>query len=713
MTKERGLSGSSSLSSRAAVVALVLLLLSLVAWIVTQRPRAVYEAQFTPELLTYHPSFDSLQRQWAHRVLVLSIPALLLVGPWLSLIWVPAWIARLLRFVRGFGAIVLAIAALAAVLPDLPATTLHILPEPSLGHFTIPSATAYLAMVFGGLAVFILFAASKPNLDSMRARWVLWFVIAGYILVAVIPGLASDVPAFPASWRDLLWMDVHYDAFFGDGLRIAQGQVPFVDFRVFYGLLRPALVAAWIHTFGLFDWGDAFRATQWLQAGYVGLVAVAYLLWRPKDPLLALFALLMIVPWVHPLTYSIGFPNHSGLRHLGIPIAVIALLLARRWPLQRSAWWLGFAATLLLLFNPESGIAAVFGFVIFLLHRTPSLGAVPLFQLGWRFAASGLIALAAFAAFFFLVVGRLPPPGSWPDVVRFILDNASGFAGRPWEFSLVFVLIAAHSLWGCVRLAIRRASRPAGPETAFLAGMAALCFAWLAYFVNGPSTWMLWSTLFPYSFLAASSILNRQYLGSLGRSLRPFDARRAARLLTLRPLAFAVVLAPAIAGSNWNLGLAINLHVRNIYGGKAQAGTLIAGVRLPGPSAEFLARKAAFLKKLDKEADGRLIYLTSNALTMPLLTGRPSGVWARDPFYHSFTPGDYKRLIDQITASQAQFVAFDEPPTSTDHLTPGHWYPDAQRHFLDRLKSDIAGRYRLSFTGDGWEVWVRTPGTDR
>src|SRR5262249_42324355 len=161
-------------------------------------------------------------------------------------------------------------------------------------------------------------------------------------------------------------------------------------------------------------------------------------------------------------------------------------------------------------------LAAILGFVVYLLHRSPSISVKSLVAIGYRFLAGSVVVPTLFALLL-AMAGFLPSLERWPEVLRFILDNASGFAGRRMTFNPLFALIAAHTFWVSVKYAVSRARRPLGPEASFVAAMAATTFTWLAYFINGPDINMLWSALFPYSFVAASTLLHARVLGWLGK----------------------------------------------------------------------------------------------------------------------------------------------------------------------------------------------------
>ncbi len=689
-----------TLAARTAAALAIFAVLAVVAWAFTARPQSAFEAQFADEFRLHHNMFDSTRRQWAHRLLVLAIPFTILAGPWLRFEAIGSLLRPVVDFVRrSYGAPLLAALVIWAALRVLPSSNSNSFPDSSFAQFFITSRQTYFFMIFAGLAVFASLAFALDWLQRPEWRRRLWWILAIYVLGASLPGLLTPLPLHQVGWQMMMWFDYHYSAVMGDALRLAVGQIPLFDFNIFYGILRQALLAGWIKLVGPLDWGDYFRIVQWLQLVQVALIAWAYYRWRPNQPWLALFAILLVLPWVHPLHVALGFPNHSAMRHLGIPIAALVLLAARSWPVNAAAWRLGAVAALLVLFNPETGLAATFGFLVFGLHRAPSLSIGALAALGLRFAAGAGAAGGCFLLLLVLLVGRLPELELWRKLIVFLVDGASGFAGRKWTFTSGFALIGAHALWVSLRLAVRRVSRVSGPDTAFLGAMAAITFTWLAYYINAPDLWNLASSWFPYSFLAASALLNRHVLTLAVRSWNVSGDHLAKMLLGLRPLAFAVVVAPAILAGNWNLLSFIPKHLANARSQEARGAKFVSGVPMNARNAEIIERKAAAIRELTWLSDGKLIYLSSNAFSMPLLTGRPTGVWARDPFSETHRPGDFLRLVDQIRTAAPRVVVFD----NTEDLSLQ--FPEQQKRFIEHIQRELSSLYQFSGKRDFLEIW--------
>jgi hypothetical protein len=690
-------------ASRTAALLIALSILAAGAWLASARPTAAFEALFSEEFRLYNQMVDSAQRQWAHRVFIVAIPLIMFLGGYLKFDRAASRIDPLVKLAMGRGALFVVGLLGVATIRKLPSASLNSFPDSSFAQMFIPSRITYAMMVLGGLAVVLLLARGMRWLDQPRQRRRLWLLVLAFAACASLPGLLTPVPTHRVGWQMLLWMDIHHSAVLGEALRLADGQAAYLDFRVFYGLLRQALLALWIRLSGPLDWGDLFRVVQWTQVAYIALVLWAYYLWKPAKPRLALFAVLLVVPWVHPLHVGIGFPNQSAVRHLGLPAAAVLLLYARRWPLTATAWRLGAAAAVLMFFNLETGIAASFGFLVFGLHRAPSLKAPVVLGLAARFALSAILAAITLALCIVLFAKGGYSVGAWRDLGTYLADSAGGFGGKRWTFSAVFLLIAGHTLWISIRLALRRSDRPSGPETAFLAAIAAATFVWLAYYINGPDPWNLWSMLFPYSFVAAAAFLNRHVLSGMRGDGKASRKAIIARSLRLRPLAFAVLLAPLIFSGNWNMVTFLPRHFYHAMSVQARSAARISGLPLSAGNAAVLERKAAALRDLAARTNGRLAYLTTNAISMPLLAGRGSGVWARDPFSEVHTPRDYARLAKQLAETTPLVIAFD------DASVPGLWFPEEARRYLERIKGDIAGRYTFVEKRDYWEIWALKP----
>ncbi|WP_139024712.1 hypothetical protein, partial [Bradyrhizobium sp. STM 3843] len=188
------------------------------------------------------------------------------------------------------------------------------------------------------------------------------------ILVAAVAGLL-----FPAEMRQwpyvsLTMVEAHFGFVTGAADRLGAGLRLFDDVRPYYGLFPEALVGAAIRLAGPFDWAAIYRCVQVCQLAMLLCICLALFFWRgTRRPFLWLvLPSALVLPDLFAAYHMNWFPNQTGWRFLGFGFALVTLCVAPR--LSKLATLLLFAATasVALVWNPETGLVVVFGFIAYL-----------------------------------------------------------------------------------------------------------------------------------------------------------------------------------------------------------------------------------------------------------------------------------------------------------------------------------------------------------
>jgi len=96
----------------------------------------------------------------------------------------------------------------------------------------------------------------------------------------------------------------------------------------------------------------------------------------------------------------------------------------------------------------------------------------------------------------------------------------------------------------------------------------------------------------------------------------------------------------------------------------------------------------------------RMIFLTANSFSSPLLTGYFPALPFQDVFAETITHEDFKVLSDRIERDAPDIVLVDDPKSSLAG------YPE-QRAFFGRLMGELSSSYLSTGSKQGWEIWKR------
>ncbi len=632
-------------------------------------------ALFVPEFLDSWGRFDSTGQRQAHRLMLVLVIALSLLGLWLM-----KQKANLLhsKYAR----------LLSATLRNLTR------PGPLLFFLTAaaaldPASRNRVLLAFLSLFLIVRFGKDVP---PRLANGLLWALAVAGIGFYMLPALFLPISL------------VSYDAVFADhhlgiiiqGEELAAGLRLFDQVRPDYGLLFQTLLAFVIRYFGALEIGDYVRFIQWLQLCFALIALAAYRSWRPRSPWLWLAPLFLVLPWIHTFHGAIFFPNLSALRFMGFPLGFLLLMYIGKRSGTGTAYLLGFIAGWLLLINLETGIAMSLAFAAFILARHYSHKPFRI-VLNWGLFLGGIATtMLVFGFVFKLAVGYFPIPATLSDVFSHMVRSSAGLAGLKFHRDVTALLILLHSLFVFFRGAMLWRKGPLSFRWAFRIAVATCILVWFAYYANTPLDAYIWSYLFLYGFLL---------LDLLSRRWFRWDGQRAGRLAWPVPVLLLglVVIPQGISDNATALGDNVK-ELKIALGAKASPGLLdVSGIRLSAPYARFLIEKAAFLKAMGDQPD--LMYFT----TSPTFISHLSGVYPRHlPFTEAFrdviTPSDFRSMVRLIEERAPPIILFDDPD-GLEYRTFNTTVP--RKKYYQHLQRDLSGHYRPARTVSGWQIWER------
>ena len=531
------------------------------------------------------------------------------------------------------------------------------------------------ALVGSGL-VAALVAAS--GFVPRTAALVVVAVLTSYAALLLLPGIfvtpdLATAPPFP-----LLLIEWHYAYVVSAGDRLASGLELFTQVMPPYGVLVPTLLGAWERARGLLSWGAHIQLMHVMNLALALAALAAGRLWFRRLPGVAVM-LLALLPWVSSFHPSTLLPNQSAFRFLGLVCAVLALVWLSRKPRALWAPGLGLVTGALAVFNPETAVASLAGFVVFAFLTKVSmrellLGAV-------RFVAAALVPLLMWILVFRLTLGAWPFPSSASALVDLALRFSGGYGGFGWQKVWIAVVVLAHAVF-CVVVAFAR--RGVTRRGAIRAAIGATIVVWFAYYANRGSAGNLWTYLFLYSFL-------------LDGWLHPLSLRSALRharrgQLSARTAVFALIfVVPALTQ---NLAATERVLV-GAFAPRPEGTEELSGVLLPTPVVLALREKAAFLASTPDS-----FYVTTNGYSMPLLVGHFPSSPMGDVFAESMTPADTRRLDAWIRSRKPARLLFDDPQGFLVSESP-------QQRYFDRLRASFADEYEVEGTAAGWLVLKR------
>ena len=509
------------------------------------------------------------------------------------------------------------------------------------------------------------------------------------------------------TWSEVEILEAHYTLLLSPGDRLAAGQRLFDDVKPSYGLVVPALTAAYQKAGGRITLLDYHKLIGVLQAAFVLAAAAGYYRHAGRKWVAAAFPLLFLAVNFHFYQWGVKFgaANHTALRALLVPVSFLVLSAVPFRGPRRAAWACGAVAGLNVAYCFDIGVAVAVALSAFLVLRFPAdrpRRFVPhFFALGWRFAAAAAAVLLAVVGGVWAVCGQLPSAEAVGDFVTTMrVATSAGYTGYTVDrVPPLAVLMAGHAVFAVLVAFGRRASGAVGRRAAVSGAAGVALVVWLVYYANHPDRIYLRSGYVLYGFLLADGV--RAAFAAGGRVV-------GAKVLATAAL--SVVVVPAFVADlpdNWELyaeGWSVLRHPP-----AADDMRRLQGVYFPPDArADWVRRKADFVRA--RGAGGPVYYLTLDSYLIP----KESGVWSAtgvgEPLWESITRSNFDRLLRPILTRRPPEVLLDAAESLPDHVNHRdtfHYPPRAgTREFFAYVRTRLAQTYRLDRVEEGWEVWV-------
>jgi hypothetical protein len=570
-------------------------------------------------------------------------------------------------------------------------------------RFLVPASNVSDAAAIVGLFLVFVFVSNRLSASLIERTSIA--LVGAYLAILIVPGLL--VRPIPFMFNDpvlLVQIETHMLSLSMRGAAVAAGQNFFDELQLNYGLLMPSIMSVLEMKRQGLSLAGQLRFVQLCQALFCLAAVCAYFAYRPRNHFGILAALLLAGPFWATAGLGIWHPNQTGFRSLGLPVGMLALVLAGRLSADRAVWWLGAVAGVAVLMNLETAIAISVGYTVFLIVRTRAFP-VALFL---HMAVAAALVIVVYLLIYPLALGRFPfgteALNPLSLVKKFSASGyglrlfSSGHAGEGFYFVPFALVMFAHAMYVVID-GFRRLGRGLLPLRAALrVSIAATLIVWLAYYFNAPNWWQIWTHLFLYGFLLMD-LLDRRLLGI---GVLPPNISLSSRLasMRMRPALFVILflLAFLIPNTNRYLSYYASAFMYPAWIYSVPEVSVVSGVLLSKDKADLLQRKARKLKELHVATGGNLVYLTFNMAFMPMLTRIYQPGPLRDMFAE--VPGDValKATMDDLLKQRPEVILIDAPTGPLAVSGP-------RADFQDRLRAAIGSAYRVTSTEDGWQVW--------
>jgi hypothetical protein len=364
----------------------------------------------------------------AHRFVLFATALCIVLSPWLALTWQRIGGAAH-PFVKSIIATTLAVFFAAAA---------------CYWHDRSYCLVLGIGLVLAGYALgWKKFGWAPSRRDYAILLWVL-----GLVLFIPSLWLPLDFTGMPP--EGVVDIQSHYSTVVMQGDRLAAGERIFSDVKIYYGVLFPVVLGAFERYFGAISFGSYIQMIRYFQVAFVILSVLLYRTFARDTKLPLLTAALLILPWFHSNQMGILYPNLSGWRMIGLPLAIAAVLLLRDVrPPTLLAVFLGIFGGFLTTLNLETGVAANVGFIAYLCFRF----LMPLAKQPARCVLSLMLYVTAFTIPWVLLGVVLPfLIGSNFDIASYVStlifiarEISAGYSGLPPEFNPVAITIAVHA----------------------------------------------------------------------------------------------------------------------------------------------------------------------------------------------------------------------------------------------------------------------------
>ena len=481
--------------------------------------------------------------------------------------------------------------------------------------------------------------------------------------------------------------EMHYSSVLGPAERLAQGGQIFNNVTINYGWLFPVFISI----FGDFNLSDYLRLQQYTNAIFFIFCILSYgkiARWKPH----IIFALsLFILPLINNLPDWIAAPNQTGMRYIGISLAMLFLAFSSKLSSTTSAIIGGTLSALCLLFNFETGIIISLALVAFTFFTNDLKKFKDCIFKYLLFIFFGFGTIVIFWIFANHMLATPPKPAEINTIIKYITLFINGLGGAKLEtLSLSFIFLV-HTGYQVILLVTKWNFRKLNNNKAIKLATSMLILGWLAYYFNRPELRNLWVIFVLYGFLVIP-LLHHRYTAQLLKNARKIT-------IPIPILVIMLFIVPQAISNNFKSFTRTYNYINYLLVTGLATKPNYSGIKLKKEIAQLLNLKARYLSKLSD--DKTVGYLTAFSFSMPIESGRSSLALPQDAFIEVLSDNDHKLFIKNLQESGPDTLLFDDY-SKIEQYNISNW-----RSYYSRIKRNIDQSYRLEEVTDGWQVYRR------
>lgn len=342
-----------------------------------------------------------------------------------------------------------------------------------------------------------LWVKFAPGRIKLIDRLIFWMMIGGvgcYIIFFML--LPLSVPLLIHSATELRGIEGHYavTALPGFDLVCCSGEQKVKHIN--YGAAMPLLTAASLKLFSFFGMSetDLVRTVKLNQVIAGVLICVlGYLTNKKYYPYVIALLLGLTAFTLSNVGIAVGYPNQSGIRYIPALAALIVLVLELR-RLKPRIWLLALAAALVVIMNPETGIATTVGYVVAVILKN-YIPQAPIASTSKTLAQFMVIFLIGLIIGSNLILGMILDNASGGLFQFLMLFTVGGYGGMVDKPSTVASLILLLTITIVLRSVWRAREGTLLSTDIYEGAIGSIMLVWLMYYVNRMAEWNLWFEL--------------------------------------------------------------------------------------------------------------------------------------------------------------------------------------------------------------------------
>jgi hypothetical protein len=542
--------------------------------------------------------------------------------------------------------------------------------------------------IAGALALIGLTAYILNNVEQRTATiiWLTLLLALGFIHI-ILPILLPIDYSNTAFSEYVFLNELHYSTVLGAAERLAQGGLLFDNVTINYGLFFPVVISI----YGDFNVSDYHRLQQYSNALFIILCLLSYAR-AAKWKIHVIFALgLFILPWVNNLPDWIAAPNQTGMRYIGISLALFYLAYSDKCGPNIRSILGGTLSALCLLLNPETGIivSVALSAFIFFTNDLRNLNNCLLKYVLFLFSA-----MAATTGFWFISDQMLANPPELDNLFLITKHMAlfmSGFGGVNLEILSLSFIFLTHAGYCVILLVAKWNFRKLENTQAIRLVVSLMIVGWLAYYFNRPDPRNLWIIFVLYGFLVIP-LLHRRHISLSCRKFKKTS-------VPIPILIIILFVVPQAVSANLSSFTRTYDYIYHLTSTSPNTRSNYSGVLLEKEISEVLYRKADYLNKLPTNKSFE--YMTAFSFSMPIESGRSSFGLPQDTFNEILKKNDLEILLKKLQKNGPDLLLFDNYDVfKFENLS--QW-----KRYYARIRRQIEPFYQLEGKSDGWFIYTR------